>query len=63
MVLAGSLLIVAAVLDSCYALLAARLGKILKDSRSRKFADRLSGSILIGAGATLALVRRAEWFV
>ena len=60
MILSGSFLIVAAVLDSCWALLAARLGKLLKGNRSRKYADRISGSILIGAGATLALIRRAE---
>lgn len=58
--LAGSFLIVAAVLDSCWALLAARLGKVLVKSRSRKFADRVSGSVLIGAGTVLALIRRAE---
>ncbi len=60
LVLAGSFLIVAAVLDSCWALLAARLGKVLAGSRSRKFADRVSGLVLIGAGTTLALIRRAE---
>ncbi len=60
LVLASSFLIVAAVLDSCWALLAARLGKSLSGNRSRKFADRISGSLLIGAGTTLALIRRTE---
>ena len=60
LVLAGSFLIVAAVLDSCWALLAAQLGKVLAKRRSRKFAVRVSGSVSIGAGTVLALIRRAE---
>ena len=60
LVLSGSFLIVAAVLDSGWALLAARLGKVFTGSRSHKFADRVSGLVLIGAGTTLALIRRTE---
>ena len=60
LVLAGSFLIIAVVLDSLWALLAASLGKRLAERRSRRFAGRLAGSILIGAGAVLALMRRSE---
>lgn len=60
LVLAASFLVVAAVLDSCWALLAARLGMILSGSRSRKVVDRVSGSVLVGAGAMLALARRSQ---
>jgi len=56
--LASGFLVVAAILDSCWALLAARLGKFLSGNRSRKLIDRMSGSLLIGAGTTLALIRR-----
>ena len=60
LILSGSFLIVAMLLDSCWALLAAKLGKFITGIRSRKFADRISGSILIGAGTALALIGRAD---
>jgi threonine/homoserine/homoserine lactone efflux protein len=59
LVLAGSFLVIAVILDSLWALLAASLGKLLAERRSRRFAGRIAGSILIGAAAALALMRRS----
>ena len=60
LILSGTFLVVATLLDSCWALLAAKLRKLITGVQSRKYADRISGSILIGAGTALALVRRAD---
>jgi threonine/homoserine/homoserine lactone efflux protein len=58
LVLAGSFLVIAVILDSVWAVLAARLGRLVAERRSHRLANRLAGSILIVAGATLALMRR-----
>jgi len=57
LVLAGSFLVVAVILDSLWALLAASLGRLLAERGSRRLAGRIAGSVLIGAGAVLALMR------
>jgi threonine/homoserine/homoserine lactone efflux protein len=59
LILAFSFLIVATFLDSCWVLLAARVRKLLATGRSHRLIARLSGSLLIGASATLALIRRS----
>ena len=58
MILAITYLIVVATLDSCWALLAASLRRFLSKSTMQRIAERVSGTLLIGAGATLALIRR-----
>lgn len=50
-------IVVAAVLDSSYALAAGRAGRWLSGSRLRLM-ERISGSLLIGGGVWLALSRR-----
>ncbi len=60
MILALTYLIVVATLDSCWALLAAALKDILAKGVTRQVIDRVSGTLLIGAGATLAFVRRTS---
>jgi threonine/homoserine/homoserine lactone efflux protein len=55
--LAASFLILAATVDSGWALLAARLGGAVK--MSGRLRNRLSGGLLLGAGLGLALVRRS----
>jgi len=62
LVLAASFLIVAVTMDTLWALLAARLGRHVAGSRSRRVADRMAGSILIGTGALLALMRWSGLF-
>ena len=49
---------IATLLDSGYALLAGRLRSLLKGERRARLRNRLSGSLLIGAGLGLALARR-----
>jgi homoserine/homoserine lactone efflux protein len=60
LVLATTFVVLAGVGDSVWALLGARLGTALQTSRARRLADRVSGSLLIGAGVALATVRRAD---
>jgi len=50
-------MLVATVLDSCYALLAGKAGRWLSQSRVR-LVERISGVALIGGGIWLALARR-----
>lgn len=52
-----SFLALALVLDTLYALLAARLGETLATPGSARWRQRLSGALLVGAGGTLALAR------
>ena len=49
---------IATVLDSGYALLGGRLKSLLQDTRRQRLRNRLTGSLLIGAGLGLALARR-----
>ena len=53
-----SFLIIATTLDSGYALLAGRLRLWLKDRRGARIRNRVTGTLLIGAGLGLALARR-----
>ena len=50
--------VIAAIFDSGYALLAGRLRGALLGSRCAKIRSRITGSLLIGTGIGLALVRR-----
>lgn len=56
--LAVSFLVIALVLDSSWAGLGARAGRFVAAANARGVTDRISGGILIGAGAVLAMVRR-----
>lgn len=49
---------VAAILDSSYALLSSRASAMLQQSHIARWTDRLTGTLLIGAGLGLALARR-----
>jgi len=53
LVLSISFLLLALVLDSLYALLAARLGRSLESARSRRWRERLSGGLMLAAAAVL----------
>jgi threonine/homoserine/homoserine lactone efflux protein len=57
--LAASFLVIALVLDSGWAGLGARAGRFIAAANARGLGERISGGILIGAGAVLAMVRRA----
>lgn len=54
--LGGTFMVVAAILDSGYAILAGRAGRLLSERRVRAV-SRVSGLFLIGGGAWLALAR------
>lgn len=56
--LSATFLVIAAGLDSCFALTAGRARRLLADPRYSRLQNRITGSFLIGAGAWLALVRR-----
>ncbi len=56
--LSVTFLVIALVLDSSYALLAGRLREWLANGRRERIRRRLTGSLLIGAGVGLALVRK-----
>jgi threonine/homoserine/homoserine lactone efflux protein len=60
LVLAITFVAIAGLGDSLWALVAARVGSTFASSRARRLIDRVSGSLLIGAGVALATVRRAE---
>ena len=55
-VLAVTFIVVAAVLDGCWALFAARLQPVL--ARVGRWRNRITGGVLLGAAALLAVVRR-----
>ena len=55
-VLAMTFIIVAALLDGCWALFAARLQPVL--ARVGRWRNRITGAVLLGAAALLAVVRR-----
>jgi threonine/homoserine/homoserine lactone efflux protein len=50
--------VIAATLDSCYATLGGRARRWFRSTTARHWIDRVSGTLLIGAGVGLALVRR-----
>jgi threonine/homoserine/homoserine lactone efflux protein len=56
--LSVTFLVLATVLDWTYTLLAGRLRELFRDRRRARLRNRLSGSLLIGAGVGLALARR-----
>lgn len=51
-------MVVGAVFDSLYAVMAGRAGGMLSRNRV-KLVERLSGSLLIGGGIWMAMMRRA----
>ncbi len=57
--LSATFLVIATVLDSSYALLAGRVRGLLRGQRRARLRNRLTGSLLIGAGVGLALARRS----
>ena len=56
--LCASFLVIASLLDSGYALLAARIRHLIKSERGARIRNRVTGGLLIGAGLGLALARR-----
>ncbi|MFZ1814110.1 MAG: LysE family translocator [Rhizobiaceae bacterium] len=58
MVLGGVFMVVGAIFDSLYAIVAGRAGRFLTQTRVR-LVERVSGLILIGGGLWLATLRRA----
>jgi homoserine/homoserine lactone efflux protein len=58
LLLGGTFMAVATVLDSAYALAAGRAGHLLTGTR-RRILDRIGGTALIGGGIWLALTKRA----
>jgi len=54
-----SFLILATVLDSCYALLSAKLVRLTKTGFPARFQNGFSGLLLLGAGAWLASINRS----
>jgi len=57
-VLCPTFIVLAAIFDGGYALLAGRTRRWLKDRRHVQIGERITGSFLIAAGAWLALARR-----
>ena len=57
-VLCVTFLLIATILDSCYALLGGRIRRLVKSARGARIRNRVSGGLLIGAGLGLALARR-----
>ena len=57
--LSVTFLVIAAGLDSCFALAAGRMRGIFANPRIGRLQNRLTGSLLIGAGLWLAFTRRA----
>lgn len=57
-ILSGTFLSMAVVLDSCYALLAARFQSAFQQQHLQKFQHGLSGLLFFGAGIWLAVSRR-----
>ncbi len=57
-ILSVTFLIVAACIDSSYALVGGRLGGALRGEARARLRNRISGVLLVGAGLGLALIRR-----
>ncbi len=58
-ILAVSFQVLAALLDVCWVVLTARVGRLFTGHRSRGIAGKVSGSVLILAAVSMALIRRA----
>jgi threonine/homoserine/homoserine lactone efflux protein len=58
-ILCTTFFVIALTFDTCYAILAGRVRIWFRTSRARRWIDRISGTLLIGAGVGLALVRRS----
>jgi len=58
LILSTTFLVVAAILDSCYVLLAGKLMPIVKRNYLQRFSNAVTGIIYLVAGLWLALVRR-----
>ena len=54
----GAFLLIAVVFDSAYAVIGGRLLGAVKSERAQRIRNRITGGMLIAAGAGLALVRR-----
>jgi threonine/homoserine/homoserine lactone efflux protein len=58
LLLSATFLVIAFALDSCFALAAGRVRGLFANARRARLQNRLTGSLLIGAGVWLALARR-----
>ncbi|MEX1109918.1 MAG: LysE family translocator [Dongiaceae bacterium] len=58
-ILCTTFFVIALTFDGLYAVLAGRVRTWFRTSRARRWIDRISGTLLIGAGVGLALVRRS----
>ncbi len=58
LVLSVTFLVIATLLDSCYALLCGRLRPYLADAGRGRLRNRITGGLMIGAGLAVALVRK-----
>ncbi len=58
-VLCVTFFVIAATFDTCYATLGGRARAWFRSTAARRWVDRVSGTLLIGAGVGLALVRRS----
>ncbi len=58
-ILCMTFFVIAATFDTCYAALGGRARVWFRSSSARRWLDRISGTLLIGAGVGLALVRRS----
>lgn len=58
-ILCVTFFVIAATLDSCYATLGGRARHWFRSISARRWIDRISGTLLVGAGIGLALVRRS----
>jgi homoserine/homoserine lactone efflux protein len=58
LLMSATFLALAAILDGGYVLLAGRLRRLFRGERRARLRNRLTGSLLIGAGLGLALARR-----
>ena len=56
--MSATFLALATILDGGYVLLAGRLRRLFRGPRRARLRNRLTGSLLIGAGLGLALARR-----
>ncbi len=58
-VLSVTFLVLAAVLDSCYAVAAGAVSALARRPLARRWSDGIAGTLYIGSGVGLALARRA----
>lgn len=60
LLLSATFLLLAAVLDSLYAVMAGRVAGWLQGRHIRRLQDAISGSLFLGAAAWLAVIRRTQ---